>query len=129
MWYTFRQNNSFGNFDITEDLTLTVFVEADDAIEANCTFEYIGGYFNGIEDGIDCPCCGDRWNRTEKGRDRVLWTPSTFYEICGDKPVVICYTKKDNKKISFFKDSFPNISFLETIDLTDMIKEKSAEIQ
>ena len=20
-------------------------------------------YFNGVEEGLDCPCCGDRWNR------------------------------------------------------------------
>ena len=41
-----------------------VWVMAESASEANKLFQrYAGVYFDGVREGIDCPCCGDRWSR------------------------------------------------------------------
>lgn len=56
-YFKFRQNNSFGHFVGTP----LVFVQADNADDANRIAQDNGVYFNGVADGIDCDCCGDRW--------------------------------------------------------------------
>ena len=58
-YFKFRQNNSVRSLFVGTPL---VFVQADNAADANqhCT----GSrriYFNGVADGVDCDCCGDRW--------------------------------------------------------------------
>lgn len=64
-FYDFNQNNSGGTFvlDKSAGLTVHVIVEANDYEHANRRAEDIGIYFDGVEDGNDCPCCGDRWYR------------------------------------------------------------------
>ncbi len=58
-FYTYNQNNSFGRFDGPE----YVIVRASSFEEANeKAIKKAGVYFNGCESGIDCRCCGDRWN-------------------------------------------------------------------
>ena len=59
MWFKFRQNNSFGHFVGTP----LVFINAPNAAQANDIAQQNGIYFNGVADGIDCDCCGDRWFR------------------------------------------------------------------
>ena len=61
-FYQYRQNNSGGSFD--EEMGLVVFVEAGAAEEADHRAKGIGIYFNGVDSGSDCPCCGDRWSTT-----------------------------------------------------------------
>lgn len=59
--YVYDQNNSFGVFDVSDKLAPYVVVEAftvDEAIEIGLN---LGIYFNGVDEGIDCDCCGDRW--------------------------------------------------------------------
>ena len=56
-YFKFRQNNSFGVFRGTP----LVFVQADNAADANRIAQDHGVYFNGVADGLDCDCCGDRW--------------------------------------------------------------------
>ena len=58
-YFQFRQNNSGGYFDGTA----LVFVQADSADDANRIAQDNDIYFNGVADGIDCGCCGDRWRR------------------------------------------------------------------
>lgn len=62
-FYEFWQDNPGGWFDYDEDqgISVNVFVEAHSAEEANRIAEDIGLYFDGIEDGSDCSCCGARW--------------------------------------------------------------------
>ena len=56
-WFRYWQNNS-GGFYVGEHTT--VFIEAPDA--ANFIAESKTCiYFNGVEAGMDCECCGDRW--------------------------------------------------------------------
>ena len=62
-FYHLTQNNSGGGFDFDEAAGIThhVVIEADSADEAAERAEAIGCYWNGVESGADCPCCGDRW--------------------------------------------------------------------
>ena len=64
MFYTYSQNNSGGSFDIDAENGLAhyVIIEADSMEEANEKATSIGIYFDGVEDGMDCECCGDRWS-------------------------------------------------------------------
>ena len=58
MYYHYRQNNSGGSFIVNSDVTVNVIIEADSADDANEKAKDIGIYFNGVDEGIDCPCCG-----------------------------------------------------------------------
>lgn len=60
-FFSFDQNNSGGGFVVDNDVAHNVIIEAATADEANAKAEDIGIYFNGCDDGSDCPCCGDRW--------------------------------------------------------------------
>ena len=66
MFYTYRQNNSGGSFniDLQSGITEYVIIEANSASHADERAEEIGLYFDGCRSGIDCRCCGDRWYRT-----------------------------------------------------------------
>lgn len=61
MFYKFDQNNSGGSFDYNKNISAQVIIEAKNSKEADRKAKEIGIYFNGVEDGFDCECCGDRW--------------------------------------------------------------------
>ena len=65
-FYTFYQNNSGGSFLGPAHY---VVIEAPSANSANALAEDQGVYFNGCENGNDCPCCGDRWYEASEGFD------------------------------------------------------------
>jgi hypothetical protein len=62
-WYELRQNNSGGSFDYdaTRGISISNYIEAASAEKANERALGIGIYFDGVDDHIDCACCGDRW--------------------------------------------------------------------
>lgn len=64
-FFTFHQTDSGGSFvaDLDDGIAEYVIIEAANADAANDKAERIGLYFNGMRDGHDCPCCGDRWSR------------------------------------------------------------------
>ena len=64
-WFEFSQNNSGGSFthDAEAGIGYSVWIEATDSNHAAERAEAIGLYFDGIDDGRDCECCGDRWYR------------------------------------------------------------------
>lgn len=68
MFYTFSQNDSGGVFttDTERGIALYVIVEAPTSGLANTRAEEIGLYFDGVEAGLDCECCGNRWSRVGK---------------------------------------------------------------
>ena len=62
-FFTYMQNNSGGSFEIDDDVAKVVVIEAVNAVTANDTaVNVVGIYFDGCDKGIDCECCGDRWN-------------------------------------------------------------------
>lgn len=62
-WYKFSQNNSGGSFITNDKVCHMLYIEAETFKEAVIKAESLGCYWNGVADGIDCPCCGDRWTR------------------------------------------------------------------
>jgi hypothetical protein len=88
-FYQFRQNNSGGFFCYSDDgIGKYVIIEAHDASEANKRAEQIGLYFNGVEDNIDCDCCGNRWYRTDESEGDEV--PSIYGE-----PIENCEDESD----------------------------------
>ncbi len=85
-YFKFRQNNSFGVYRGTP----LVFVQADNAADANRIAQDHGVYFNGVADGLDCDCCGDRWFRVSD--DDAQDQPSSY----GYDGGVTVYSDGDN---------------------------------
>lgn len=61
--FMFRQNNSGGSYidDVENGIGEYVIVEREDESDAIQYAKELGVYFNGVQKGIDCECCGDRW--------------------------------------------------------------------
>lgn len=60
-FYEFSQNNTGGSFDVDSKLCHRLIIEADSIEEAVSRAEQLGCYWDGVEKGMDCDCCGDRW--------------------------------------------------------------------
>ncbi|MCM1260555.1 MAG: hypothetical protein NC222_06330 [Staphylococcus sp.] len=106
MFYTYSQNNSSCSFEINDNLKHYVIIEADTEQEADVTAEYLGIYFDGVEDGMDCPCCGDRWYRAEYcdvNEDPLVYgkSPKEYVNsnACFNEQVIVYY--KDGRKEVF----------------------------
>lgn len=64
-FFQFRQNNSGGAF---EGDYIRYIIEADSAEAANNrAIRETEIYFNGVDNGSDCECCGDRWSPAWSG--------------------------------------------------------------
>lgn len=61
-FYQWDQNNSGGSFDVNDKLCHRVVIEADTYKEAEKKALDMGIYYNGVILGLDCGCCGDRWD-------------------------------------------------------------------
>lgn len=72
MFYEYKQNNSGGSFDVDDKLCNRLFIEADSAKIANRIAEGLGCYWNGVDAGLDCECCGDRWTPRSEGDWRCV---------------------------------------------------------
>ena len=59
MIYSFDQNNSGGYY--TKPAQNIIVKDARDEKHAIEIAIGAGMYFNGVADGVDCSCCGDRW--------------------------------------------------------------------
>ena len=60
-FFEFNQNNSGGEFVVDGKLCHRLFIEANSPQEACDKAVAMGVYFDGVKDGRDCDCCGDRW--------------------------------------------------------------------
>lgn len=61
-FYEFTQNNSGGSFHTDDQICHRLLIEAEDVNEATGKALELGVYFDGVESGVDCGCCGDRWH-------------------------------------------------------------------
>jgi len=89
-YFKFRQNNSFGHYSGTP----LVFIKADNAKAANTIAQDNGIYFNGVADGIDCDCCGDRWYPVSD--DDAQDSPTNTSWVSGDDYITNDYSNGDN---------------------------------
>lgn len=60
-FWEISQNNSGGSFDVDSKVCHRMIIEAETEEQATQIAEDLGCYWNGVEDGRDCECCGDRW--------------------------------------------------------------------
>lgn len=60
-FFEFSQNNTGGSFVTDSKLCHRLFIEASSEDEAISKAEDLGCYWNGVDEGYDCECCGDRW--------------------------------------------------------------------
>lgn len=100
-FFHFRQNNSGGIF---KGPAQNVVVEAENAVDANKrVLDVEGVYFDGCSEGVDCPCCGDRWFRQwsyEVGDDvpSTYGDPVVFGDGDGDGDVLVVYANGEKKR-------------------------------
>ena len=95
-FYEFHQNNTGGDFDT--DMPRFMWIEASSEEEACAIAEEHGVYFDGIDKGYDCPCCGDRWYRPWRSMSRAavdLW-----YTECSG-PDAIKWDKWEDPEVEF----------------------------
>lgn len=71
-FFTYRQNNSGGSFEVDDKVDVYVIIEAESAVQANSIADDIGIYFDGCEKGLDCECCGDRWAEVDESDGREV---------------------------------------------------------
>lgn len=110
-FYQFRQNNSGGHFHFDESAGLThfVIVQAYSPADANQRARSLGIYFDGCAKGLDCSCCGDRWNEQYGGHGergdvvpqvygepvdlekQVLWQEYSYQSMPDGKEIAIHY--------------------------------------
>lgn len=71
-FYEWTQNNTYGHFEVDENISHRVVIEADSYEQAEDKAFDFGIYYNGVEDQMDCDCCGDRWYDGRELTDRSL---------------------------------------------------------
>ena len=87
-FWIFRQNNSGGSFvlDMTQGIGVWVIVEASSQAHALERAAAVGIYMDGVELGVDCPCCGDRWSEPEEyvtSRERAWFYHGYLHTLDG----------------------------------------------
>lgn len=109
-FYTFHQINSGGSFHRNSDVREYVIVEGTDLDDITKRAERIGLYFNGVDTGDDCECCGDRWHEPYGDMTEVpmIWdTPVDLYEEeCTDTANVVIYYMNGIRKYGRHKYSW-----------------------
>jgi len=60
-FWEISQNNSGGSFDVDSKVCHRMIIEAETGEQATRIAEDLGCYWDGVENGMDCECCGDRW--------------------------------------------------------------------
>ena len=73
-FFHYSQNNS-GGFYVGPP---HVIIEADNAEKADEIAQKNGVYFDGVIDGMDCSCCGDRWSSAEVWDDEGDSEPNIY---------------------------------------------------
>lgn len=88
-FYTYSQNNSGGIFQYDDEAGIGeyVVIEAVNPDAASAKAQDIGIYFDGVREGIDCGCCGDRWHEPCGDPDDVpsLYGKPITNEKCGNR--------------------------------------------
>lgn len=84
MFFTFDQNNTGGGYVENDSVCRYVIIQADNFEDANSIAETVGIYFDGCESGIDCDCCGDRWDRQSSNNDGTVLPELAYGEPIRD---------------------------------------------
>ena len=82
-FFLYHQNNSGGFFDQDKNVNVNVIIEARYEYESNRIAEDIGIYFEGVMKGMDCQCCGDRWDESPDYYDTIEEALEDTYTMWG----------------------------------------------
>jgi hypothetical protein len=110
-FFELTQNNSGGSFDVTDKVCHRIIIEANSSEEADSIAEDLGVYWNGVEEGMDCSCCGDRWygsNEIDLDRINTKWN-GYEYSVWLEKDQDV------NERIESIKSRYPNSTWLEEL--------------
>ncbi len=99
-FYAFDQNNSGGSFVVNDKLCHRVIIEADTEVEAINKAEILGVYFNGVDLGMDCDCCGDRWYKPHELKFPLEYSSFTKKEAEELGKTYVCEVYKEKSKLS-----------------------------
>lgn len=91
-FYLYHQNNSGGDFLVNISVDISVIIEANNIYSANKIAKKHGIYFNGVERGIDCPCCGDRWDDSPMVYDTLNEAIEDTYTVFNGGAVIYMAT-------------------------------------
>ena len=80
--YVYRQSNSGGQY---MDPAQFIIVEAENEPAALDKAKEAGLYLDGVSLGVDCSCCGDRWNNFTYEFNTLLEAKSYCYEENGNQ--------------------------------------------
>lgn len=81
-FWLWDQHNSGGAFIMDDDLAHRVYIEADSFEEAEAKAMDLGVYYEGVAEGYDCDCCGDRWYRPTELKFPIQWNEQrAFYDV------------------------------------------------
>lgn len=81
-WYNFKQNNSGGYFYVDDKVCHRLFIEAESFDDAVKKAEELGCYWDGVDKGIDCSCCGDRWSKRDDNPINIEKYAIEGYRVC-----------------------------------------------
>jgi hypothetical protein len=93
-FYNFHQSNPGGY--ILEDMPTELYIQAHSEEAANAIAETYGVYFDGAVDGVDCECCGNRWDRASSWN---LVEEKDLPKDTEDGKIVIHYATELNKAL------------------------------
>ena len=81
LFFEYDQNNTGGSFDVDDKLCHRLIIEAEDNGKADEIAENLGCYWDGVDNGMDCSCCGDRWYSGHELNFEEMNTRWNGYEI------------------------------------------------
>ena len=109
-FYHFSQNNSGGHF---KGLYKNIIIEAKTADEANkIACDVFEVYFDGVYNGSDCDCCGDRWYPAmEPGDDApmIYGMPAEQYETVIDWGVSDVIRYADGHELVILREKYETV--------------------
>lgn len=103
-FYTFQQNNSGGDYNRDRNVDKFVVVEGNDIADIVDKADAIGIYFDGVDLGRDCECCGDRWSAPYDS-DQLTATPKIYGSVLdADGSAFISQSTKDSNTVIHYAD-------------------------
>jgi len=108
-FYEFRQNNSGGYFDVNDNVSVLVIIEAETPQQALDKFDELIKNASG-----SCPCCGDRWNYILEDVESIelkdnqtieQYADTALYESYKHSPrVILHYLNGEKRKFYHHQD-------------------------
>ena len=115
-FYELTQNNSGGSHDCDETLCHRLIIEATSINEAINKAEELGCYWNGVDKGMDCSCCGDRWYEPYSPIDidniNTRWGGFEVSQWLEN-------SDNENSVIESLKSKYPNANFTEELKVIE----------